>query len=488
MKLGSFRTRVISWYIGMLALALVAFSGSIYFGIGEYLRLSLEKSLKQRAQGIATELLPETGEKGNGWLAAGIEGRYYPETSGHIIRVSRGDGAVLYQSQVIHDPTIDPSRVSHLPAGQTLPSFRMESLDGIHPLVVYALPYTAPDGTSYVVEVGAPRGRYDHILRGFLFTLMFATPLILLLAVVSGYLLLKQPLKPIAALTQQAECIGAENLSERMPVLQTGDELERLALALNRMLTRLEDAVQHIHRFSEDVSHELRTPLTIMRGELESAAQIERTNSEVAGAIWSSIEEIERLSRIVNNLLVLSRLDYDNAGMEMRVVNLSALVGDTTEQMRVLAQERDIEIACDLRPVTVLGEAGHLRQVAVNLLDNAIKYTRDGGHIDVRVRKDGNLGVFEVADNGIGIAARALPHIFERFYRTDRARSRASGGSGLGLSIVRAICSAHGGDVNVQSEEGHGTTMTVRLLHCAAEALNGEQPAKEQDITASVVA
>ncbi|HEV2215466.1 MAG TPA: hypothetical protein VGR64_09265, partial [Terracidiphilus sp.] len=140
MKLGSFRTRVISWYIGMLALALVAFSGSIYFGIGEYLRLSLEKSLKQRAQGIATELLPEAGKNGNGWLAAGIEGRYYPETSGHIIRVSRGDGAVLYQSQVIHDPTIDPSRVSHLPAGQTLPSFRMESLDGIHPLVVYALP------------------------------------------------------------------------------------------------------------------------------------------------------------------------------------------------------------------------------------------------------------------------------------------------------------------------------------------------------------
>lgn len=470
MKLGSFRTRVISWYIGMLALALVGFSASVYFGIGEYLRISLENSLISKANGIADSLLPQAAEKGTAWLANGIEEEYFPETSGHFIRISRGDGTVLYQSGIIHDPTIDPARVAHLSPGQSRPSFRMLSLDGVHPVLVYALPDTAPDGSSYLVEVGVSRGRYDHILRGFLFTLLFATPMILLLAVVSGYLLLKQPLKPIAALTEQAECIGAANLSERMPVMHTGDELERLALSLNRMLKRLEDAVLHIHRFSEDVSHELRTPLTIMRGELENAAQIERTNSEVAGAIWSSLEEIERLSRIVNNLLALSRLDYDNAGMEMRAVDLAELVGDTTEQMRVLAQERNIEIACHLKPVTVMGEAGHLRQVAVNLLDNAIKYTRDGGQIDVRVWSNGEDGLLEVEDNGIGIAAHALPHIFERFYRTDRARSRASGGSGLGLSIVKAICTSHGGAVAVRSVEGQGTAMTVRLPLCTQES------------------
>lgn len=469
MNLASLRIRVISWYVGMLALALLAFGVAVFLGIGRYLETSLEHTLRYQANMIADNLLSQAGDKGGAWLAGEVAESYAPEISGRFIRITTREGKMLYESGDTREPLIDADRITHVSPSLTNPRFRTEFPDGPPPVLIYALPYRAPNGNGYLVEVGASRGPIDHTLRGMAITLLLVTPVILIGAAVSGYVLMKQPLKPITALTDQAERIGATNFSERLPVIRSGDELERLSLSLNRMLARLEDAMTHIHRFSGDVSHELRTPLTIMHGELDHVAQIDGLQPEVTDAVWSVLEEVERLSKIVNSLMVISRLDYGDAGMEKTCVDLGALARDTAEQMQALAEDKGICIQCRIEPAEVLGDETRLRQVLVNLLDNAIKYTAAGGHIEILTELRGNRARLEVSDNGIGIPADALSHVFERFYRADKARSRASGGVGLGLSIVKAICTAHSGEISVVSREGQGATFTVEFPPCAAE-------------------
>jgi heavy metal sensor kinase len=289
-------------------------------------------------------------------------------------------------------------------------------------------------------------------------------PLMVASAIGGGYLIMRRALSQVDAITVQAEHISSNNLSERLPVLQTGDELERLTLALNRMMGRLDEAFQHINRFSADVSHELRTPLTILRGELEAAVQHERLTPELLDLLGSALEETERLRTIVDQLLVVSRLDAGNVQMEKIPLDLGQLAASTAEQMLLLAEEKSITVRCEADAgVVVDGDPSRLKQVVVNLLDNAIRYTAEGGSISLSAARQNGWATLVVADNGAGIPPHALPHVFERFYRADQARSRYSGGSGLGLSIVKAICTAHRGDIDIASSEGAGTTVTIRL-------------------------
>jgi two-component system OmpR family sensor kinase len=240
--------------------------------------------------------------------------------------------------------------------------------------------------------------------------------------------------------------------------------MERLSTALNRMIARLEEAFQHIHRFSADASHELRTPLTILQLELGEIVQNENLDADIVDQIGSALEETERLSRIVENLLTISRLDAGEVKMEKEVLDLSELVRSTAEQMKLLVEEKSLEMRSSFElPVWVMGDQSRLRQVVVNLVANAIKYTPEGGEIAVAARSDHGRAVLEVSDNGVGIPPDAIPHIFERFYRADKARSRDSGGAGLGLAIVKAICSAHGAEVRVFSQEGKGSRFTVEM-------------------------
>ncbi len=233
---------------------------------------------------------------------------------------------------------------------------------------------------------------------------------------------------------------------------------------LNRMITRLDEALQNSKRFVADASHELRTPLTILHGELESIAEDPRFDAELRDRAGSLLEEAERLSRIVEQLFTLSRLDAGEAQTEWKRVNLSELAESTAEQMSLLAQDKGIAIVCDAKqPILVEGDRARLKQVVVNLLDNAIKYTRADGKIQLRVHGVNGDAVLEVEDNGIGIPRDALPHVFERFYRVDKTRADGSESAGLGLSIVKSICTAHGAAVEAQSVAGKGSCFRVRL-------------------------
>jgi signal transduction histidine kinase len=245
--------------------------------------------------------------------------------------------------------------------------------------------------------------------------------------------------------------------------VRSGDELERLSVSLNQMISRLEEAIHGSKQFLADASHELRTPLTVMRGELESLAQDGQLGRETREALGSALEEVERLAKIVEGLFALSRLDAGEAPTEWVRFDLAELAATTADQMSLLAEDKQVSVACEtFRDVTVEGDRARLKQVVVNLLDNAIKYTPSGGHIALSVRREGAYAVLDVIDNGIGIPAEALPHVFKRFFRVDGSRSREQGGAGLGLSIVKSICSAHGAVIEVTSAPGRGSTFRIK--------------------------
>jgi heavy metal sensor kinase len=464
MNLNSLRARVTTWYVALLAAALVVFGAALYFGIQGYLRTSLQHSLTNEAKAIAENFLPFEEQKGAQWMAGEIAESDAPEHSGRFVRVTRQDGNVLYESGDSRDPYIDASNISHPPFSDSAESFRQETQVGRHHLLLYTLPFTSSSGTKYLIEIGGSFAPIERVLSSLLRILLLITPLILIAAAFGGHLLMTRPLRPLVVLTEQAEQIGTHGLGERLPVIASGDEMERLSLSLNRMISRLEDALDHNRRFSADVSHELRTPLTILRGELEQVVQTPKLPRPVSEAIGSSLEEIDRMAKIVENLLTIARLDTGADAMDLQLVDLSELAQWTVDQTHLLAEEKQISMhSTRSGSALILADPGRVKQVLVNLLDNAIKYTANGGEIRVSVSVAQRMAVLEVSDTGIGVPAESLPNVFERFYRSDKARSRESGGTGLGLSIVQAICNAHGGSVAIQSTEGRGTTVHVEF-------------------------
>ena len=321
------------------------------------------------------------------------------------------------------------------------------------------------------VETGTSLFAMQETLRSLTKTLFVATMMILVLATMGGYFLMNQPLRPLVVLTEKAADIGRKQLGERLPVLPTGDELERLTHSLNGMIDRLEEALNHNYRFSADASHELRTPLTIMRGELEEMLRLEDLPAQAEENLVSALEEIDRMSLIVHSLMVITRLDAGGERMDLQPLDLSALVRTTMEHMRLLAEEKGLPLTCVCdHEVLVYADPMRMKQVLVNLIDNAIKYTLPAGEVDptpggveVTVFASGTNAWLKIADQGVGIAPEMLPYVFDRFYRADFARSRGDGGVGLGLAIVKAIVAAHKGSVSITSAPGQGSTVSVQL-------------------------
>lgn len=472
MRLNSLRVRVTAWYVGLLAAALLAFGGALYFAAQSYLTTRLERALSGEAQAIAANFVSHEEQRGLAWMSGEIIEAYAPEQSGRFVRVTRQDGEVMYQSGDAKDPPIHVAQISKPGVNGAKEGLRHESGFGEDGMIVFSLTTTTSSGTRYLVEVGSTQAQGNRVLRSLWRILLVITPLILLTAAFGGFLLMSRPLRPLVALAQHAERIGTHELGERLPVIATGDEMERLSLSLNRMISRLEDALNHDRRFSADVSHELRTPLTILRGELEQMVQARELPVSMREGVGSALEEIDRLTKIVENLLAIARVDAGTDATVRQRVDLAAMAQWVVDQMHLLADEKGITLHCRKREAggeaVTLGDPARLKQVLVNLLDNAIKYTPEGGEIAVTVsvgmsRKDERAVVLEVRDTGIGIPPESLPHVFQRFYRSDKARSRESGGTGLGLSIVQSICHAHEGTVDIQSAEGVGTLVRVEL-------------------------
>ena len=441
MNTRSIHFRLIMWYSSLILLVAVVFASYIYKSLETHLYNEMEQRLKRRAGQIAENILPQTYQKPV-VIAKQIESVYSPEASNRFIRILRADNSILYVSGQPKDKSFDPENINH------------------NNMIIVSTKANI-NGNLFTIEMGSPTEDIKTALHGLLLSLLFGLPFVVFLVSIGGYVLVNRALAPVEAIMATAEKISFGNLSNRLPVSNTGDVLEHLSVTLNQMLTRLDDAYQQASRFSADASHELRTPLAIMRCELESIVQEQELPDNLRERIGSVLEETERLSHIAENLLAISRLDGGEAKIEYKLFDFAALVKNTAEQISLLAENKAIKIKVVAPyPVHIYGDAAKLKQVVVNLLDNAIKYTQSGGNILLNIYAENNTAKLEVIDNGIGISAKDLPHIFERFYHTDKANS---GGTGLGLLIVRAICQAHGGNIEIESSEGKGTICHVEL-------------------------
>ena len=472
--------RLGAWYTLLLSATFALVGTAAFYGLQHYLRSNLRDSASRRSTQVEEILLQAPADATNSDIAREIETRVAPEFNNRFVRVTRGPATVIYRSGPPADRSFDPELVS---AVRRASAANIESpvtaIVGDQHLMIRATPVSTRSG-AYLVELGVSIDRIDAVLNRLLDLLAVLLPVLMVCAAGGGYWLVNWALRPVDRLSQTAEQLSLQNLTLRLPVVPSGDALERLSISLNTMLGRLRDSVQTSRRFLADASHELRTPLTVIKGELqELAGESTLTKRDLRERVGSVLEEVARLEHLVSGLLVLSRLDAGEPQGNWADVDLAELASSTADQMRLMADDRGIEIEFSaLRKALVRGDRARLKQIVVNLLDNAIRFTKRGGTVWLRTAMDDAGGVLEVSDTGIGIPSDSIPHVFDRFYRVDEARSREDGGAGLGLSIVKSICSAHGAEIEVESrvEAGSCFRVTFPLARRSIVATGADAP------------
>jgi heavy metal sensor kinase len=454
--LNSVRTRLTLWYAGVVAVSLIAFALLVYYASAKVFYERQDEALRSTAETVASAYMQELEEensipKANEVVLAEM---VFPN---RYVEVTDADGrAVAWSANLTgHVLTIPADKLAN--ARQQTISFAV-----IDHLRVAVVPLSGNKDLGYAA-VAEPLSVIEESLRRLRREFFAGVPLVLLLASIGGYFLARKSLSPIALMDRQTQLITAQNLSARLDVMNERDELGGLGLTINQLLERLENSFKEQQRFIADASHELRTPLAVLRGETEVALSQSRRIDEYKASLNLIKDEAERLSRIVEDLFVLARQPADRRVVTKHPVRLDQIVAECGRAASVLAAQKDLNLRVD--PGTALslnGDDELLQRMILNLLDNAVKYTPSGGEISVALIARNGDARLTVRDNGIGIPAKDQPHVFDRFYRVDKARSRAMGGAGLGLSIARQIAEAHGGTVSVESS-AQGSVFTIQL-------------------------
>jgi signal transduction histidine kinase len=318
------------------------------------------------------------------------------------------------------------------------------------------------------IFVAAPLDAVPFGPQQLLHAMLVIGPLIVVVSIGLGYVLADASLRPLGGMVDELEAItDGRSLHRRLPVPLSAEELARLSTTMNRMLSRLEESFASLRRFTADASHELKTPLMVIRAGVERALTHEGTPPEAMSELDEVLEEINRVTEMVDNLLTLARADEGRATLATQQCDLRELVNEAAETAGILSERPGITVRTEVPklPVELAVDRSRMRQLLLNLVTNAIKYTLPGGKVSLGLVDQGEAVALVVGDDGIGIAAADLPHIFDRFYRVDHARSRTGDrpGAGLGLAITKWIAEAHGGSIAVQSRSGRGTVFTVTL-------------------------
>ena len=464
MLLRSIRARLTLWYTSLLTVTVLLLGGTAYGLLG----YSLARDLDRALQGVALTLAEQPSRGSSPPIPADIEAIFR-----RFFGFSPWDRYVERRHPWSdREPQEAPPRANRLPlssnamnrAAAGLETF--ETLEGLGPYPIRVLTQPVREGgrVTSLVQVGMPLESIAVTRRRFLLVMAAVLPLALLFAGGGGWLLAQRVLRPVDRMTEAARRIGAEHLDERLETTGSGDELDRLAATLNDMLGRLDTAFRQIRQFSADASHELQTPLTILKGEIEVALRTSRSPQEYQRVLVSALEESDRIARLVEALLLLSRADAGVLRMDRQPVDLADLMAEVVEHARVLAEAQGVTLESkSVAPLTIHGDRAHLRRLFLNLVDNGIKYTPAGGRVTLSLQREGEWAALHIADTGIGLAAAEQRRIFQRFYRAPEAVSQGQEGSGLGLCIASSIAAAHGGRIEVQSAVGSGSTFTVFL-------------------------
>lgn len=459
----SIKFRFTLWYLMILGVLLVSLSFGVYYYVSRSLYENLDDTLRLRAVQIQT--VP-------GALASIREGAF-EEKVGEIVLLYFYSGDQLVTiSRRAGDVPSDPVPVEGAFAGKS--TFTTVRTAAGQEMRLYIAPFpsagSAPmpgrgriNPASAALAVGRPTKEIEDALDSLVNTLLVAVPLAMAVAGAGGIFLARRALKPVDDISRTALEIEEKDLSRRIPV-KTKDELGRLAATLNQMIERLERAFKRQREFTGDASHELRTPLSVIQAEASLALQKERSPEEYRESLATISEEARHMGAIIEELLTLARADSGTEKFVFDTIDLGELLRGVAADGEVLCQEKGLRFQTDAWPsIRIRGDRAKLRQLFLNLLDNAVKYTPAGGTVSISASSTDREAVVTVRDTGMGIPPEHLPHIFERFYRVDKARSRAEGGAGLGLAIALHIARSHGGTITVESELGKGSAFHVHL-------------------------
>ena len=459
MKPLSIRLKLTAWYFAVLIVTLGIFGFAALFAMGKGIQTTVDEGLRNQERGIAELMGRVLSRETEGHEELEHELREHSEirTEADFSQVFDQQNHWIYRTPLMaryEVPIPSPSQPS---------VYNFETKGGLSLRVLISV--VSFGGSSYWIQVASPMNGFYGALNHFKWLILALSPFLLVLASAGGYWMSRRALSPVDEIIGAAQGINSKNLAKRLKVPQTGDELQRLSETLNRMLDRLETAFNRITQFTADASHELRTPLALMRTTMEVSLRTSHSESEYREAQVQTLEELEKTSALVEKLMLLARADAGVETLHRSALDLADTVLDVCRQGRTLAEAKQIvlqEINLTTA-VTIDGDRDALYRLFLILIDNAVKYTPPHGQITVSLANDNEFSVVEVRDTGIGVASEDLPHIFDRFYRADKARSRELGGVGLGLSIARWEAEAHGGSIEAQSEAGNGSVFRVRL-------------------------
>ena len=473
----SLRFKLTLWYVLILGILLISFSSFLYITLSRSLYRDVDNRLRSLAHLIATESGTPSSTFGFGKLDKAMRATLNLRPVGKFIQVLDESGNIGEKSENLKNVQLPIGLPALKNASKGFITFETVRTFGNTPLRMMTLPVIENGHMARIIQVASSLEDVEDALRTLFIILVITVPSALLVASLGGQFLANQALKPVDHITQTARMITSQNLNQRIKSLKVKDEISRLIETFNEMISRLDQSFHQIKQFSSDASHELKTPLTILKGEVEVALRKERTSQEYEQILRSNLEEINRMSKIVDNLLLLARTETGEIQLFKEEVNLSQIVSEVVTQLTKFARAKDLQIVATnhSEDIHLYGDALRIRQLLLNLIENSIKYTEPGGSISVSLDENAPLylpgeeekpcgGVkLVVSDTGIGIAQEDQERIFSRFFRVDKARSREQGGSGLGLSICRWIVEAHQGEISVESELGKGSRFIVKL-------------------------
>lgn len=459
MNFRSIGFRLAAWYFAVFACGLAIFSVAAWFAMRASLFNATDDELQDRVRGVAMFMELQTASLSIPEIRDEFREHSVLGPGGDLFQVCDEQGQWLYRSVPLENDNV-PIQPPDKLTGPRFETVRLE-----HHVFRFYSQRIVSAGKPYTVQVASLMSEGIVALARFRLMLFLVAPLLLAGASAGGYWLSARALAPVDEISHAAQRISVENLANRLPVPQTGDQLQRLSETLNEMFSRLENSVIRIKQFTADASHELRTPISLIRATAEIAVDRSRPAEEYLEALQEILEEAERTSQVIDNLMLLARADSRNEILERSPLDVRLVAREAIEQGRKLAHQKRVGFDSNLpdRPIPILADSDALRRALLILIDNAVKYTPEGGHVSLDAALDNGSALISVRDTGIGIGPEDLTKIFDRFWRADKVRSREPGGAGLGLSIAEWIVQMHGGAIEVASELGKGSVFRLRI-------------------------
>jgi heavy metal sensor kinase len=450
----SIRFRLTAWYAAILLITFAIVEIGVFMAIKQSTRRTIDRELRSRLAIVRAYVDQQTASADLSHLLEELNEATVMSPAATNLTISDARGRWIYRSPGTESwGAASPAALS--------PDGRTETIQ-VHGQPLRIISARAKIGA---LQIGLPLDQLEQMQREFLWTTALGAPAVLIFATLGGFWMSGRALNPVDEIARAAQHISIHNLSERLPGQGSGDELQRLSAVLNGMLARLESAFKKISQFTADASHELRTPVAIIRTTAEVTQSRSRTIAEHAKA-WHVIQtQAERMSQLIDDLLTLARADSGSDELIFELVPLDEIVRDACSQMQIITEAKGLTLQMRLSAgCTVSADTGALRRALLIILDNATKASPAPGAIEVVMSAHfGSFAQIEVRDHGAGISSDDLPHIFERFYRASKDRSRTSGGAGLGLAIAQSIVTRHGGEITVESTPGAGSAFHLRL-------------------------